>query len=524
MELGMKRILFFVLLVILTFSVAGKDKEQFLTVLFTNDFHAMAWRFDEPNNPGIGGLAAQKTLVDEIRAEVRGKGGNILVLSSGDITLGDPRSNVCENMPTIQGMNLVGYDALTIGNHEFDFGLEVFHKMKESANFPFLSANIYEEGGAKAVGQDFIEKKFDNGMSVAILGVTTRETEQITSPGLMGSLVMTDPILEAKNRIPMLRKRNDVVIVLSHLGFYETDKSFDGYHGDNYLAKTVPGIDLIIGGHTQKHFAVPVKIGDTQIVQTEGLGKWVGRVDIVVKNGKIVKTDYKTYPINLKRKRVSKKKVVYEFVGEPIAENRAMLDMLNGFKCTFPNTQIGTLDRNLSGDREQARSQETELGNIITDVIRNKVKADVAFMNGGSIRMGLEKGVLTEKDIYNVFPFMDTIFVAELTGAQLQQVLDVFAEKGPGAPGFLQVSGLDLKLFKGSALEIKVNGEPLEKNKKYRVAFNSFIAGGGDGYGVLREITAKKDTGYCIPSIIVDHLKAAKKFDKPQMGRIKIVK
>ncbi len=511
-------------LIFLTLSVSAKGQERLLTVLFTNDFHAMAWRFDEPGNPGIGGLAAQKTLVDRIRSEVRSKGGDILVLSSGDITLGDPRSNVCENMPTIQGMNLIGYDAMTIGNHEFDFGLEVFHKMKEAAKFPFLSANIYEEGGKKAVGKDFIERKFDSGLRVAILGLTTRETEQITSPGLLGNLIMTDPILEAKNRVPMLRKRNDVVIVLSHLGFYDTDKSFDGYHGDNYLAKAVPGIDLIVGGHTQRHFTVPVRIGDTQIVMTEGLGKWVGRVDLYVKGGKIVRSDYKLYPINLKRKRVSEdKKVVYEYIGEPIPENRAMLDMLNGFQCTFPTTQIGKINRVLSGDRD-ARSRETELGSIITDVIRERVKADVAFMNSGSIRMGLEKGVLTERDIYNVFPFMDTVYIAEMTGQQLQQVLDVFAEKGPGAPGFLQVSGLSLKLFRGSALDIKVGGKDLDRNKKYRVAFNSFIAGGGDGYGVLRELKTKRDTGYNIPAILVDYLKANGTFKRPKMGRITIVK
>ncbi len=520
----MRRILVLSILVVLTFSVYGKGKQHLLTVLFTNDFHAMAWRFDEPNNPGIGGLAAQKTLVDQIRAEVRAKGGNVLVVSSGDITLGDPRSNVCENMPTVRGMNLIGYDAMAIGNHEFDFGLEVFHKMKKEANFPFLSANIYEEGGTKAVGQDILQKTFDDGLRVGILGLTTRETEQITAPGLLGNLIMTDPILEAKSRIPMLRKNNDVVIVLSHLGFYDTDKSFDGFYGDNYLAKTVPGIDLIVGSHTQRHFTVPVKIGDTQIVQTEGLGKWLGRVDLTIKGGKIVKSDYKVYPINLKRKRVSGKKVVYEYIGEPIPENRAMLDMLNGFKCDFPTTQIGTLNRNLSGAREEARGQETELGSIIADIMRERAKADVAFLNGGSIRMGLEKGVLTERDIYNVFPFMDTLFIAELTGQQLQQVLDVFAEKGSGSPGFLQVSGLELKLFKGAALDIKIGGKPLDPKKKYRVAINSFIAGGGDGYTILRNITTKRDTGFNIPAIIVDHLKANKTLAKPQMGRITIVK
>jgi len=521
----MKKILSILLLIFITAVIFAEDKkDRLLTVIFTNDGHGMAWKFDEPNNPEIGGLAAQKTLIDSIRAEVQGKGGNVLTLSAGDITLGDPRSNVCENMPMINGMNLIGYDAMVIGNHEFDFGLEVFHKMKKEAKFPFLSANIYEEGGTKAVGKDYLEKKFDDGLKVAILGLTTRETEVITSPGLMGNLVMTEPLIEAKTRIPLLRKNNDIVIVLSHLGFYETDKSFDGYHGDNYLPKVVPGIDLIVGGHTQKHLANPVKIGDTYIVQTEGLGKWVGRVDFYLKGKKIIKTDYKIYPVNLKVKKVNGDKVSYEYLGEQIPENKAMIEMLNGFKCVFPSKQIGKIDRPLVGDRELSRANETELGNIITDIIKEKTGTEIAFMNSGSIRQGFEKGVVTEKDVYSVFPFLDTIFIAEMSGFQIQEILDIFAEKGPGSPGFLQVSGLALKLYKGAALEITVNGKPLDKKRKYKVAFNSFIAGGGDGYTPLKNLKTKKDTGYCIPSIMVDHLKTKKTFPKPKSGRIKIVK
>lgn len=520
----MRKFLSVVFLIFITTIIFAENKDRLLTVVFTNDGHGMAWKFDEPNNPGIGGLAAQKTLIDMIRAEVQGKGGNVLILSGGDITLGDPRSNVCENMPMINGMNLIGYDAMVIGNHEFDFGLEVFHKMKNEAKFPFLSANIYEEGGTKAVGKDYLEKKFDDGLRVGILGLTTRETEVITSPGLLGNLVMTEPLIEAKTRIPLLKKNNDIIIVLSHLGFYETDKSFDGYYGDNYLPKVVPGIDLIVGGHTQKNLTSPVKIGDTYIVQTEGLGKWVGRFDFYLKGKKIVKTDYKVYPINLKEKKVKGDKVTYESVGEPIAENKAMIEMLNGFKCTFPNKQIGKLDRNIIGDRELSRTQETELGNIITDIMRQKTGAEIAIMNSGSIRQGLEKGVVTEKDIYSVFPFVDTVFVAELTGLQIQEILDIFAEKGVGSPGFLQVSGISLKLFKGSALEITINGKPLDKKRKYKAAFNSFIAGGGDGYAVFKNLTSKKDTGYCIPSILVDHIKTKQTFAKPEGNRVKIVK
>lgn len=497
---------------------AEDNKDRLLTVIFTNDSHGMAWKFDEPDNPGIGGLAAQKTLVDDIRAEVQGKGGNLLVLNAGDITLGDPRSNICENMPMIEGMNLIGYDAMTIGNHEFDFGFEAFKRMQEKAKFPFLSANMYKEGGTESVGKDYIEKKFDDGLTVAVLGLTTRETESISGQGLKGNLTMSDPIVTAKTQVPILKKKNDVVIVLSHLGFYDTDKSFDGYEGDNFLAKTVPGIDLIIGGHTQRQLESPVKINDTHIVQTEGLGKWVGRIDFYFQGKKIVKTEYKLYPINLKVKKGKN----YEFAGKEIKENKAMVDMLNGFKCEFSTKQIGKIDRNLEGGNT-AREKEVELGDIITDIMREKTGAEIAFINSGSIRQGLKKGAVTEKDIYSIFPFNDTVYTAELTGAEIQEVLDFFAEKGTGVAGFLQVSGIEMKIFKGAALEIKIGGQKLEKNKKYKAAFNSFIANGGDGYEILKNVVFKKDTAYLLSSVLVDYMKANGTFAKPNGDRIKIV-
>lgn len=516
----MRKFLVAVFCILLVMTVFGADnKDRLLTVIFTNDSHGMAWKFDEPHNPGIGGLAAQKTLVDNIRAEVQGKGGSVLVLSAGDITLGDPRSNICENIPMVEGMNLVGYDAMTIGNHEFDFGFDAFKKMQDTAKFPFLSANMYKEGGEESIGKNYIEKKMDDGLKVAILGLTTRETESISSQGIKGNLTMSDPIETAKMWVPILKKKNDVVIVLSHLGFYDSDKSFDGYEGDNYLAKAVQGIDLIVGGHTQRQLASPVKIGDTYIVQTEGLGKWVGRIDFYFQGTKIVKTEYKLYPINLKEKTDKGTKLI----GEAIKENKAMVDMLNGFKCEFSTKQIGTIDRDLDGSEDIARKKEVELGDIITDIMREKTGAEIAFLNGGSIRQSLKKGAVTEKDIYSIFPFQDTVYTAELTGAQIQEVLDFFAQKGLGAGGFLQVSGIEMKIYKGDALDVKVAGKPLDAKKKYKVALNSFIANGGDGYTMLKELKSKKDTAYLLSSILVDSMKAKGTFTKTNVDRIKII-
>ncbi len=520
----MKKVIFLCISLLIFISLTAKDADDLLTVLFTNDSHGKAWAFDEPDNPGIGGLPARLTIINEIRKEVKGKGGNILILSGGDITMGEPRSDVCDNLPMIKGMNYIGYDGMVIGNHEFDFGIDTFEKMKETAEFPFLSANIYTKKGTKAIGEEYIQKKFSNGLKVGIIGLTTRETEQITASGLEGKLIMTDPIQEAKTRIPLLKKQNDLIIVASHLGYYDTDKSFDGYYGDNYLAKTVPAIDLIVGGHTQRNLTAPVKIGNTYIAQTGGMGKWVGRIDFYLKDKKIIRTSYKLYPVNLKRKVVKDGKVSYEYIGKKIEQNKTMLKMLDGFKCDFPDTPIAKLDRDLAGNRDVVRHKESELANIIADIMKNRVDAEISFFNAGSIREGLEKGDITERDIYSMFPFSDTVFVGEIKGSDLRKILDNFAEKGSGAGGFLQVSGISLKLYQGAALDVKINGKPLKENKKYKFATNSFLAGGGDGYPLLRKLHSKKDTGYNVPAIIVEYLKEHKKFEKPEMGRIKIVK
>lgn len=507
------------------FSASAQEKEHLLTVLFANDIHGMAWQYDEPGNPGIGGLAAMKTLIDQIRAEVQGKGGNILVLMAGDTALGDPRSNVCHNLPVIKGMNLVGFDACVVGNHDLFFGVDVFNEMKQEAKFDWISANIYKDGGTKPLAdKEYLEKHFESGLKVAILGLSTREIEQITAAGLSGNIVVTDPIQEAKTRVPILRKNNDIVIALTHLGYFDTDKSYEGFEGDNFLAKSVPGIDLIVGGHTHRLLQAPVKIGDTFIVQTDGMGKWLGRFDMVVKNGKITKSNFKLYPINLKRKVTEGSKVTYEFLEKEIPENKAMLEMLAGFKCDFSEEVLGTIETPLEGYREEARFREIALGDIIADIMRDRAKADIAFFNAGSIRQGLPAGKITERELYSMFPFMDTLVVGKMKGSELQEVLDHFAAKGEGAGGFLQISGFSLKIYKGTAVDIKVGGKPLDKNKVYTFAINSFLANGGDGYTMLKNLKNKKDTFIALPVMLVEYLKKNKKFPQPEMGRLTIIK
>jgi len=504
-----------------TFFARGEEQRG-VTVIFTNDIHGMAWAFDEPDNPGIGGLAAAKTIIDRIREEAGLANSDSLLLSSGNITMGDPRSNICGNIPLIKGMSLMGYDAMAVGNHEFDFGMKAFRAMQKEASFPFLSVNIFEKGSKKPMLSEFIEKKMANGLKVAVFAVTTPETLKITEVGLKGEIIVVDPIERAKKVAAELRARNDVVIVLSNLGYAEGDQSFDGYPTDRLLAKSLSGlVHLIIGGHTKTHLENPVIEAGIPIVQTEGLGKWIGRFDLYIDGGRVVRTTYRLYPVNLKKK-VGKGK--YELIGPPYKENPAVVELLKSFNCEFSTQPVGETEIEFSGKKDVLRSQEAELGAVITDIMRERTGTEIAFVNGGGIRQGLKKGLVTEKDIYSVFPFNDTIVVAQMSGAEIESLMAFFISKKVNTGGFLHVSGLSLSASKGRVVEVLVGGQPLDKEKKYLVAMNSFLAGGGDGYTMLRDLRDKRSTGLSVPAVIVEHFKAEKILSKPKMGRITITK
>ncbi|HNT28753.1 MAG TPA: 5'-nucleotidase C-terminal domain-containing protein, partial [bacterium] len=236
---------------------------------------------------------------------------------------------------------------------------------------------------------------------------------------------------------------------------------------------------------------------------------------------KVTQTSYKLYPVNVKKK-VGKGQ--FELVGTKVKENPAVLELLKSFSCEFSTQPVGETEMEFSGKKELLRFKEAELGNVITDIMRTRTGADIAFVNGGGIRQGLKKGLVTEKDIYSVFPFNDTIVVGQVTGNELQAIADLFVAKKVGSGGFLHFSGLSLSANKGKVIEILVNGQPLEKEKKYSIAMNSYLAGGGDGYTMLKDLRDKRFTGLSVPAVIVEYLKAEKIISRPKTGRVTISK
>ena len=477
-----------------------------LTILHVNDTHGHAWAFNEWRNPGIGGFAAIATLVKQIRKEVESEGGHVLFLHAGDINTGVPESDLLYAIPDITALNMIGVDAMALGNHEFDKPRDVLELQMKVAKFPFLSANIYYKDSGKLFAKPYIIKDFGD-LKVAIIGVTTEETK-ILEPIYIEDLAFEDAAKAVQKYVDELRDKVDVIIVLSHLGFGEPRGN---YNTSWSLARKVHGVDVIVDGHS--HDKGMKVINGITIVQAGYYTKWLGRLDLDVENGKVKVLGWKAIPINLKvyKGKDSSGKSIYEYVWKEIKPDPDVQIALAGFKALGGrklDTVIGKTEIYLDGERAHVRSRSTNLGNLVADAIRWKAKADVALTNGGGIRASIKPGNITIRDILTVHPFGNTIYVMKLTGSQIMKILEYAATLQPGKGAWPQVSGMTVKVKDGKVVCVKINGEPLDPNKVYVFATNNYLAGGGDGYSMLKEWAPKGyDTGFTLAQAIIEYIK-----------------
>lgn len=482
------------------------DQEYKLTILHTNDHHGRFWE----NRNGEYGMAARKTLIDNIREEVALDGGASLLLSGGDINTGIPESDLQNAEPDFKGMNMLQYDAMALGNHEFDNPREVLVQQQKWAGFPFLSANIIDTETGEPLFDDY--KIFEvNDLRVAVMGFTTDDTVKLGNPEYLEGLEIKSPIEVAADLVPELNEKADLVIATTHMGHYANGNHGGNAPGDVSLARSVSGIDVIVGGHSQNKLEKPEEHNGTLIVQAQDWGKYVGRLDLVIKNGDIVSSDYRLIPVNLKKKVVqadgTKKRV---FIETEIAKDPEMLAMLTPFQEKGQEellVEIGFVDGQLVGDRSVVRSQETNLGNLISKAMREKVGADIGIMNSGGIRDNMEAGVVTYKSVLKVQPFGNMVSTVDLSAHELTDYLTAVASKQAGSGAFAQFDGVSFAMRNGTATNIKVDGEPLDMDKSYRIAINSYVANGGDGYPKMTGHANYNNSGYVDADVLVEYFK-----------------
>ncbi|GLH64210.1 5'-nucleotidase C-terminal domain-containing protein [Parageobacillus sp. G301] len=481
---------------------SGGTRNPFkLTVMHTNDTHAH-----------LDNIARRITAIKQVRQT----NPNSLLLDAGDVFSGTLYFNEFNGLADLEFMNLAGYDAMTFGNHEFDKGTAILANFVKGAKFPFVSANVdfSKDENLKVSFRNEISSNPENGKiyngiikevngeKIGIFGLTTAETKNISSPG--EDVVFEDYIEEAEKAVEAFEAQGvNKIIALTHIGFND-----GGGDNDLTLAKEVEGIDVIVGGHSHDKLVEPVvdKTGEepTVIVQANEYSKYLGTLDVEFdENGKVVGYAGKLIDIDQKVKVGDKE--VYVLQDDP-EDAQILATKYKPKVVEKQNTIIGQAAVDLIGGNPPARVGETNLGNLITDGMLAKAKTInpdtvIALQNGGGIRATIPAGNITLAKILEVMPFGNSLALMKLTGAEIKEALEHSVKDAPKPfGGYLQVSGMKFTYDSRKPLGEKVltvevkegdNYVPLDPNKTYVVATNTFTAKGGDGYTMFAKAYAE---------------------------------
>src|SRR5258705_6730812 len=471
-----------------------------VTLLQVNDVYQFA-----PVDLGTrGGLARVLTLKKEIEKE----SPNTIFLLSGDTISPSVESITYKGAQMIDAWNTAQLDYSTFGNHEFDFGPDVLRQRMQESKFKWIAANVLDKKTGKPFGnaEAYVVREFD-GVKVAIFGLTLEETKITSRPG--PDVEFLNPCETARKTVAEIHARGiKTVIALTHLSMSE----------DKEVARCA-GVDVIIGGH--EHTLLESSSGGAPIFKMTADARELGQIDLNISKttGAVQSIDWKVTP------------VTDQIKGDPqfAAINRKYGTLIKELARVVGRTSVDLDARSAIG-----RTQETNVGDFIADAFRASTGADVALMNGGSIRADeiIKAGALTRRDVLSILPFKNKVVKVEVSGAILHAVLEhgVARSAEDAEPGrFPQVSGIrftfDGRRPPGSRIvDLSVNGKPLDEKKIYTLAASDYVAiDGGDGYAMLKtaRVLIPRERGQ-FDSDVLQAAIVAKKIISPKTdGRIK---
>ena len=489
----------------------GKDATatEPVVIVHTNDVHG-----------AVEGYAKVAALADQYAAE----GAYVLVLDAGDFSQGDTSVSLSEGATAIELMNMVGYDAVALGNHEFDYGFEALKKNMESAQFPVLAANVKYNG--ELAFDDAAVFTTPGGTKIGVFGLDTPETATKAHPGKIAGVTFAggeEMYQIAQDMVTMLREEEgcNYVICIGHLGI-DDETAVTANRSIDLLAK-VTGIDVFIDGHshsTEEEIAEKTnadrKVGDTVVTSTGTKLENIGVVTI--KDSAITTECVPTEGIEVP-------------ADNEIAARAAAIaaEVEAEYGTVFAKTEV-----TLNGEKAPGnRTEETNLGDLITDALVWKATetgetVDAAITNGGGIRATIEAGDITKKDINTVLPFGNTLSIIKITGAELLEVLEASTFCTPEAiGGFPQVSGIEFTLDTAKAYDqgdeypgttyfapktinrvtiTSVGGKDFDPAATYTIATNDFMASGGDTYYRFVNATANYDLGIAMDEVVMQYI------------------
>ncbi len=446
----------------------GSDDETIvdLNIFHTNDIHGGV---DE----NIG-FAKFKHFINLANEYTRAEG--YLVLDAGDIFHGTPFATVELGESVAQVLKVVGYDAMSPGNHDFNYGQDRLVELGKVADVELLAANVKTIEGKLRYGDCFVKEI--GGMSVGLFGLTTPETVTKTNPeNVVGLTFGTEEeiVAEAKLMVQVLQERGvDVIIGLMHMGI-DTDSRIKS----TTIASQVDDIDLIIDGHSHSELNQYEIANGTILTSTGEHFKNVGVVTI--QYDLMADEIIKLVPHQISMKQLEK--------CEEDTEVKSVIDRIKNNQKSILEEVIGTTAIKLEGGRSSVLNGHTNLGHLLTAAMLNETQADISLINGGTIRDSIDVGMITKGDVLKVLPFSNHIVTVEMTGKQLIEILNKGLVIGSGR--FLHFAGLlvEAKLVQEAGcpdryevLSVQFNQQPLELTQTYVVAMNDFMVAGGDDY------------------------------------------
>lgn len=487
------------------------DLTGHIVILHTNDVHG-----------AIDNYASVAALKDAYEAA----GAQVLLMDAGDFIQGSTSVNVSQGANAVELMNMAGYDVATTGNHEFDYGYANLKTLMEQAEFPILAANAFTAEGELAM--DEANHTFQLGdVTVGVFGLATPETATKAHPAkLEGVTFLAEDELFAcaQEQVDELTAAGcDYIICLGHLGI---DAESTGNRSIDLL-ENVTGIDVFIDGHshsTQSDIAEETNgtgmVGDTILTSTGTKLESVGVVDIAA-DGTI---DAST--ISMEDLNATEGFTPDQDIATRVSEINAQIEEDMG-------QVIGTSEVDLDGVRENVRASETNLGDLITDAMlwqagQDNEEVDAAITNGGGIRASIAAGDITKKSVNDVLPFGNTLYVVELTGAELLEALEASTYCTPEPVGaFPQVAGIEFTINTGAAYDagenypgttyaepasinrvtiLTVGGQAFDADATYTIVTNDFLAAGGDTYYAFSAAESGYDTGISLDQVVMDYI------------------
>ena len=487
------------------------DLTGHIVILHTNDVHG-----------AIDNYASVAALKDAYEAA----GAQVLLMDAGDFSQGSTSVNVSEGATAVELMNMAGYDVATTGNHEFDFGYANLKTLMESADFPILAADAFTAEGDLAMDGDNLTFQLGD-VTVGVFGLATPETATKAHPAkLEGVTFLAEDELFAcaQEQVDELTAAGcDYIICLGHLGI---DAESTGNRSIDLL-ENVTGIDVFIDGHshsTQSDIAEETNgtgmVGDTILTSTGTKLESVGVVDIAA-DGTI---DAST--ISMEELNATEGFTPDQDIATRVSEINAQIEEDMG-------QVIGTSEVDLDGVRENVRASETNLGDLITDAMlwqagQDNEEVDAAITNGGGIRASIAAGDITKKSVNDVLPFGNTLYVVELTGAELLEALEASTYCTPEPVGaFPQVAGIEFTINTGAAYDagenypgttyaepasinrvtiLTVGGQAFDADATYTIVTNDFLAAGGDTYYAFSAAESGYDTGISLDQVVMDYI------------------